>query len=128
MSCTDLTPPEFSVGVDAKGRLICQEENLEPSVIKALENYFLCVSSKNCQNFTLAAGAIDTLIPFGAAVDAKVLFVYTQGSIEIKVNSIGSAAIPCGPFVLIMAGNAGLEELYLTNLGTATAVQVFIGA
>lgn len=123
------TPPNFTVGVDAKGRLICQEENLEPSIVKALENMFLTdIKSKVSQNFTLDADEIDKLISFGNIKDAKVLFVYTQGNITMKVNSIGSASIPVCPYALILANNAGLKELYLTNLGTAVAVQVFVGA
>lgn len=122
------TPPQFNIGVDAKGRFICQEENLEPSVVKALENLFLTVDAKLNQIFTLAASESDKQVSFGTIADAKVLFIATQGNIEFKVNSIGSAAISCCPYALIMANNAGIKELYLTNLGTAVSVQVFIGA
>jgi len=122
------TPPTFSIGVDAKGRFICQEENLEPSVVKMLENLFIEVDALSCQEFVLASGETDKLISFGTITNAKVLFVYTQGDITMKINSIGSAEVPCNPYALIMASNAGIEELYLTNLGTAVAVQIFIGA
>lgn len=122
------TPPQFSVGIDAKGSLICQEENLEPSIIKLLENFFLTVDAKFNHIFTLAAGASDTPISFGSISDAKVLFVWSQSAITLKVNSIGSAAIPCCPYMLLLADNKGITELYLTNLGTATSVQVFVGS
>lgn len=121
-------PPQFTVGVDGKGRLICQEENLEPSIIKALENLFITVDAKVCMNFTLAADADCQAISFGSITDAKFLFVYSQNPIELKINSLGSAAIPCCPYMLLMAGTGGIKELYLTNLGTATAVQVHVGA
>lgn len=121
-------PPEFTVGIDGKGRLICQEENLEPSIVKALENLFLTITDKSCLNFTLASTASDQLISFGSITDAKFLFVYSQSPITLKVNSIGSAAIPCCPYMLLLADTAGIQELYLTNLGTATAVQVVVGA
>ena len=120
--------PEFTVGVDGKGRLICQEENLEPSILKALDNLFLSVTAKSCLSFTLASTASDQQISFGSITDAKFLFVYAQSPITFKINSIGSAAIPCCPYMLLMADSAGIEELYLTNLGTATAVQVVVGA
>jgi hypothetical protein len=122
------TPPEFTVGIDPRGRLICQEENLEPSTVKELENFFLTVDAKFCQTFRLAANAVDFPISLGTITDAKVLFIYTQGNIEFKINSIGSAAIPCCPYALFMAQNAGIKELYLTNLGTEISVQVFVGA
>ncbi len=123
------TPPNFTVGVDAKGRLICQEENLEPSIVKALENMFLIdIKAKANQNFTLGADETDKLISFGTITDAKVLFVHTQGNITMKINSIGSASIPVCPYALILGNNSGITELYLTNLGTAVAVQVFVGA
>jgi hypothetical protein len=121
-------PPQFTLGVDGKGRLICQEENLEPSIVKALDNLFLTVDAKFCLNFTLAASADDQQISFGSITDAKFLFVFSQSPIEIKINSVGSAAIPCCPYMLLMADTAGITELYLTNLGTATAVQVYVGA
>lgn len=122
------TPPEFTVGIDPKGRLICQEENLEPGIIKALENLFLTVTAKFCLNFSLDATAQDEPVAFGTITDATFLFVYSQSPISLKINSIGSAAIPVCPYMLLLAGNAGITELYLTNLGTATAVQVFVGA
>ncbi len=121
-------PPVFNVGVDGKGRLICQEDNLEPSIVKALENLFIEVDAKVCMNFTLAATASDQPISFGSITSAKFLFIYSQNPIEFKVNSIGSAAIPCCPYMLLMAGSGGIEELYLTNLGTASPVQVHVGA
>jgi len=125
-----ITPsaPQFTVGIDPKGRLICQEENLEPSIVKALENMFLTVDAKFCLNFTLAASASDQEVSFGTITDAKFLFVYSQTPISLKINSIGSAAIPVCPYMLLLADNAGITELYLTNLGTATAVQVYVGA
>ena len=92
------TPPQFSVGIDAKGKLICQEENLEPGVLKLLENFFVTVDAKFNHIFTLEAGEIDKPIPFGSITDAKVLFVYAQDAIELKINSIGSAAIPIAMF------------------------------
>ncbi|MHA2064751.1 MAG: hypothetical protein ACXABY_10290 [Candidatus Thorarchaeota archaeon] len=122
------TPPQFSVGIDAKGKLICQEENLEPGVLKQLENFFVTVDAKFNHIFTLAASETDKQISFGSIDDAKVLFVYAQDAIEIKINSLGSAAIPVCPYLLLLANNAGIKELYLTNLGTATSVQVFVGA
>ncbi len=122
------TPPQFSVGIDAKGKLICQEENLEPGILKLLENFFVTVDAKFNHIFTLASGEIDKPIPFGSITDAKVLFVYAQDAIELKINSIGSAAIPCCPYLLLLGANAGIKELYLTNLSTATSVQVFVGA
>lgn len=121
-------PPEFTVGVDGKGRLICQEENLEPGIIKALDNLFLTVDAKFCLNFTLASTASDEEIKFGSITDAKFLFIHAQSPIEVKLNSLGSAAIPVCPYMLILADTAGITELYLTNLGTATAVQVYVGA
>jgi len=121
-------PPEFTVGVDGKGRLICQEENLEPSIIKALDNLFLTVDAKFCLNFTLASAASDEEITFGSIDDAKFLFIYSQSPIEVKINSLGSAAIPVCPYLLLLADTKGIKELYLTNLGTATAVQVHVGA
>lgn len=122
------TPPEFTVGIDAKGKLVCQEENLEPSVVKELENFFLTVTAKYNHTFTLASNATDTQVSLGTITSGKVLFIYTQGNIEFKVNSIGSAAVPCNPYALILADNAGIQELYLTNLGTAVSVQIFVGA
>jgi len=123
------TPPEFTVGIDAKGRLICQEDNLEPSVVKDLDNLFLTVDAKFSNTFLLAASASDTEITFGSITDAKLLFIYSQDNIEFKVNSVGSAAIPCCPYALMLADNAGIESLFLTNLGgTTTSVQVFVGA
>jgi hypothetical protein len=122
------TPPEFTVGINAKGQLICQEDNLEPSVVKELENFFLDTTSKFSTTFTLAANAIDTQVTFGTITDAKVLFIFTQDNITFKINSIGSAAIPCNPYALVMADNAGITELYLTNLGTAVSVTVFVGS
>lgn len=121
-------PPEFTVGIDGKGRLICQEENLEPSIIKALDNLFLTVDAKFCLNFSLTANASDEQVTFGSITSAKFLFVYSNSPIEIKINSLGSSAIPVCPYMLLMADTAGITELYLTNLGTATAVQVYVGA
>ena len=122
------TPPEFSVGIDAKGKLICQEENLEPGVIKLLENFFITVDAKFNHIFTLEANEKDKEISFGSIGDAKVLFVFSQTAIELKINSLGSAAVPCCPYLLLLADNAGIKQLWLTNLGTATSVQVFVGA
>ena len=122
------TPPEFTIGIDPKGRLICQEENLEPGIVKELDNFFLTVDAKFNQTFRLTSGAKDFPVSLGTITDAKVLFIHTQGNIEFKVNSIGSAAIPCCPYSLIMAQNAGITELFLTNLGTEISVQVFVGA
>ncbi len=122
------TPPQFTVGIDAKGRLICQEENLEPGIIKALENLFLTVDDKFSLNFTLAASATDQEVTFGTITDAKFLFIHSQTAISVKINSLGSASIPVCPYMLLLANNAGVTELFLTNLGTATAVQVFVGA
>ena len=120
------TPPQFSVGIDAKGSLICQEENLEPGIVKLLENLFLTVDAKFNHIFTLAANEVDKPISFGSITDAKVLFVWTQSAITLKINSIGSAAIPCCPYLLLLAENKGITELWLTNLSTATSVQVFV--
>lgn len=122
------TPPEFTVGVDPRGRLICQEENLEPTTIKELDNFFITVDAKFCHTFRLPANATDFPVALGTITDAKVLHIHTNGAIEFKVNSIGSAAIPCCPYALIMAQPGGIEELYLTNLGTEVSVQVFVGA
>jgi len=122
------TPPQFTIGIDPKGHLIAQEENLEPSVVKELENFFLTVDAKFNQTFKLAASATDFQVSLGTITTAKVLFIFTQGNIEFKVNSIGNAATPCCPYALILAQNAGITELFLTNLGTEVSVQVFIGA
>lgn len=122
------TPPEFTVGVDARGRLICQEENLEPSILKELDNYFLTVNDKFCTTFTLAADAVDTQVTFGTITSAKVIFIFSTGDITYKLNSIGSAAVPCNPYTLVMGSNAGITELYLTNLTTDVTVTVFVGA
>jgi hypothetical protein len=122
------TPPEFTIGIDPRGRLICQEENLEPSSIKELDNFFITVDAKFNQTFRLPSNAADFQVSLGTISTAKVLFIFTQGNIEFKINSIGSAAIPCCPYSIIMANNAGITELYLTNLGTEVSVQVFVGA
>jgi len=127
MTCNN-QQPTFTVGIDGKGRLICQEENLEPSVTKILANIFLDIEAKFCLNFTLPANASDQPISFGAITDAKFLFVYTHNAIELKINSLGSSPIPCCPYMLLLADAAGITELYLTNLGTATSVQVVVGA
>jgi len=122
------TPPQFTVGIDGKGRLICQEENLEPGIVKALDSLFLTVDAKFNHIFTLLAADVDKQISFGSITNGKVLFIYSQNAITFKVNNIGSASIPCCPYALMLADNGGITDLFLTNLGTDTSVQVFVGA
>lgn len=122
-----MATPDFSTGIDSRGRLICQEENLEPQVLKELADYYLKVQSKVSHTFVLAAGAKDTQVSFGSLTSAKVLFIFSEEAISFKVNSIGSASINCNPFALMMSETGGISELYLTNLGIATTVTVWIG-
>ena len=127
MAGCSILPPEYSIGIDARGRLICQEDNLEPGVIKELDNYFLNgLTAKVCHNFTLAANASNTPISFGSITNAKVLFIFAHSPIEYKIGSIGAPGIPVCPFALHMASNGGITELYLTNLGVATNVEILI--
>lgn len=125
-----MSAPIINVGVDSRGRLIYQEENLEPIVIKPLADLFLQnLSSITSFRFTLPSGATDQEVVFAPAItSARALVIFTAADITFKVNSIGSSPIPCNPYAIMLGDNCGITNLYLTNLGTPVDVMVWVGA
>jgi hypothetical protein len=85
---------------------------------------------QSCYDLEIATGTTDEVINFGSVVNAKLVAVFSDQPLTIKVNGIGNTAIPFKDIFAIGAGvESGQEitELHISNASGSTAtIQLYI--